>query len=288
MRRSAAATRLGCPAFTLVELLVVVAVTAALVGMLAPALMGARESARTVVCASNARQIQLANDVYADDHLGRYAPGAAKHLENRQRWHGARENSAAAFSAEGGPLTEYLSGAGSSAAVRECPSFALALEGLAASGAGFERSAGGYGYNNAFVGVERAQTAPGVWELRTNAQGLPADDDGAQRARFAQPVRTIGFADAALANDRARGGGGVIEYSFIEPRWWPNWPGARPDPSTHFRHEGDAANVAWLDGHVSAERMALTWSSGVYAAEAGRVGVGWFGEADDNSLFDYD
>lgn len=50
----------GCrDAFTLVELLVVVAIIATLIGMLLPALQSARESARQIVCRNNLKQIGI-------------------------------------------------------------------------------------------------------------------------------------------------------------------------------------------------------------------------------------
>lgn len=53
--------------FTLIELLVVIAIIALLVSILLPALAGARDAARTVVCQSNQRQVGLSIQTYATE-----------------------------------------------------------------------------------------------------------------------------------------------------------------------------------------------------------------------------
>lgn len=55
-------------AFTLVELLVVIAIIAILVGLLLPAVQAAREAARKASCKNNLRQIGIALHAYHDTH----------------------------------------------------------------------------------------------------------------------------------------------------------------------------------------------------------------------------
>lgn len=57
-------------AFTLVELLVVIAIVAVLLGVLVPALAKARASARVVACQANQRQVGLAIQAYAAEYDG--------------------------------------------------------------------------------------------------------------------------------------------------------------------------------------------------------------------------
>lgn len=60
--------RRGSGGFTLIELLVVIAIIGLLASLMFPALVRARESARSTTCLSNLRQIGIAARLYADDN----------------------------------------------------------------------------------------------------------------------------------------------------------------------------------------------------------------------------
>lgn len=251
-------------AFSLVELLISVSVIAMLLAILLPSLAGARDQAKSAVCASNIRQIALANLMYAQDDNDRLCPGAADFLHNLHRWHGARDRVNQPFDSARGPITPYL---GPDGRIRRCPSFRGFDDGTAA----FEAGSGAYGYNNAFLGVELQPFSGDLYTLRTDRGGAALD-------RVGHPSETLMFADAAFAADR------LIEYSFAEPRFFPT-SGWRADPSVHFRHSS-AANIAWTDGHVDRRLRTDSYTSGLYTADPARLGIGWFGRSDTNRYFD--
>ncbi|MEM0914257.1 MAG: prepilin-type N-terminal cleavage/methylation domain-containing protein [Planctomycetota bacterium] len=248
------------PAFSLIELLVVISIIALLIGILLPVLGSARASARASVCLSNLRQLMIANTAYSVDHADRYVPGAANFLANLDRWHGARDNMPDAFDPERGPMWEYMR----PQEIKACPEFVEDDDYTP----GFEAGNGGYGYNNEYVGRDE--------------RGSLTTRLGALAHWFSQPSATVGFTDAAFLVS----GPQVIEYSFSEP---PLQAGGLPyDPSVHFRHAG-ATHISWLDGHVDNERLAFSRPNvfGVTEAQNRAENIGWFGPAD-NTLYDRD
>lgn len=82
-RRSLLRGRRG---FTLVELLVVMAVLALLAALLAPTLARCRRAAQRRVCATNLYQIGLALGMYLDDNDGVFPIGAYRHGLSRYQW----------------------------------------------------------------------------------------------------------------------------------------------------------------------------------------------------------
>jgi prepilin-type N-terminal cleavage/methylation domain-containing protein/prepilin-type processing-associated H-X9-DG protein len=66
--------------FSLVELLVVIGIIALLAGFLVPAIVGARQKAQSVQCASNLRQIGIALEAFNQEH--RRLPDATPSLSS--------------------------------------------------------------------------------------------------------------------------------------------------------------------------------------------------------------
>ena len=93
-------------AFTLVELLAVLAIVVVLASLLLPAVFGARARAKTVYCGNNLRQICLAMIAYAGDYRGRFPPN---HSGMKQRWY------------DNDRIMKYLSKPGLAPPVLACP-----------------------------------------------------------------------------------------------------------------------------------------------------------------------
>lgn len=73
--------RSSCHGFTLVELLVVLAILSLLMGLLLPALKTVKESSRTSRCLANLRQVGMAIVGYTHDQEGYLPPGSISTLQ---------------------------------------------------------------------------------------------------------------------------------------------------------------------------------------------------------------
>lgn len=210
--------------FTLVELLVVIALIAVLAGLLLPALANARDGARRTRCVSNLRQLSFAAQMYWDEFGGacfRYR-GAATNGGDCF-WFGwlARGNEGErAFDATQGALFPYLAGRG----VEICPSlnYASARFKPKADGAAY-----GYGYNLAL--------SAGVSQPPINI------------SRVSRPTELVVFADAAQVNTFQAPAS--ITNPLLEEFFYVN----PTEPTTHFRH-ARKASVAFMDGHIGSEK----------------------------------
>jgi prepilin-type N-terminal cleavage/methylation domain-containing protein len=246
--------------FTLMEVLVVVAIIGSLSAV---AYSGGRRMLTTVRIAestANLRQLAIANTTYLSDY-GVYCP--ADDRFNNRRWHGARSSSGARFDPTKGFLSPYL---GKSMRVTTCPLFRAMVEGSAS----FENGTGGYGYNAAYIGG-----LPGGAFDRNTYLRIPQ-----RTANVPNPGRTVMFTTTAYAVTS-----GLQEYAYCEPPFWDygNGPsGGRPTPSVHFRANGKAL-VAWCDGSVSAEtKNNSTGGANPHGGDAEKWNLGWCGPEDNN------
>ena len=257
--------RLG---FTLIELMMVVAVIGVLAALLAPVLTSGLNRAQASKCQSNIRQLFIANTLYAAEH-GSYVAAAPDIFgKNLVRWHGTRSSTQKPFDGTRGPLYEYLS---RSDGIRSCPSFKNLRSGAAFSA--FEDSCGGYGYNDRGVGSRSYYDG-------YNSNGVTR---GMSPGSIRQPAETVMFCDTAYPQPYGSPSY-LIEYSFAESYQFvsdhtPPVASGQADPTIHFRHSG-RANVVWCDGHVSSEAMTVAGGGNF-----DRFNLGWFGPAN-NTLFD--
>ncbi|MCJ7692333.1 MAG: type II secretion system GspH family protein [Sedimentisphaerales bacterium] len=260
-------------AFTLVELLVVIATIALLMSILMPILSVARAQGKAAVCKSNIRQLVLANIGYATENDGSYAPAALDIIgANKHRWHGVRDDIDSPFDATKGPLAGYLADGG----VKKCPEKVNFRHGVPWDW-DFEDGCGGYGYNMTYIGSR-------IWERYTAEKCKVTTKD----SEVGRPSETVMFADTAMAKlDSGRPY--YLEYSFAEPPYFvvngePVTSWGYASPSIHFRHR-DKANIGWADGHIGARRMADFDGKNVYGVDSADMKLGWF-EPVDNAFFD--
>ncbi len=260
-------------AFTLIELLVVISIIALLIGILLPSLAMAKRSAESAQCKSNIRSLATVNIAYATDNKQYFVPAAFDEMANLQRWHGNRKTTSDAFDPKIGRLASYLDKQGET---KKCPTLRHYQDSdPGAWGTTYEAGSGGYGYNHQYIGGRYDLAGYGA------ASKLTARIDDVY-----SPTQTVMFTDAGNYNT-VDGSLSLIENSFA---WSPHyvdsgivdpWGSFQPTPTTHFRHNGQTANVAWVDGHVdaweiehSAAHLYLSTGTG---EETMKFNLGWFG-----------
>jgi len=220
-------------AFTIIELLIVIAIISILAAILFPVFAQVREKARQTSCASNLKQIGLAALMYDqdyDDTVVPYEIGADVH-NSYVTWWGTQKGAPAVYEMRGGLLEPYMK----SSPIQACPSFDPAIStkvGLT-----------GYGYNVDFL-------APYPTPLRVDKNGNYIEVP-VKLSQIQVTAMTVLMADAAQLYPTGKLG--------ADP--WLDEPSksgktkAGTYPIYHARHQG-YGNVLWVDGHIKAMRPA--------------------------------
>lgn len=238
-------------AFTLLELLVVIAGIAVLGGMMLPGIMKSKATAKRAVCLNNLRQMCIASQIYVEANREFYPVAYTNAVE---------DGVSVAYAWD---ITTVLANpvrvrpgllwdGQDPDKIQECPAFR-------GRGRWVVETHTGYNYNTSYIGHGQFESIP--WPAKSGA--------------VMQPTRTVLFGDGEYS-------GGANKFMRAP---WPN-PGdetfkGRWAGTQGFRHSG-LSNTGFCDGHV--ESLRDRYTSNADGAERVASGTGFLSE--DNSIYD--
>lgn len=244
-------------AFTIVELLVVVAIVSLLVGIVLPMLGRSRPVTRQAVCASNLAQVGRAFEMSALDHQQRYVEyreTVTGTITGQRWWFGLEPTNSLTINRpldhDQGPLGRYMTGIGERL---QCGEFPYSDPNHVPK---FARRAASYGYNWKLSGMKKI----GAGELPDET--IRPQTKGRYRGRLSEVFL---LADSVF-----------FEPSGNPLAFWEGYYVARQtnlawlSGYAHFRHFHQA-NVAYLDGHVASQTHTGGYHKIVNQGEAGNL-----------------
>lgn len=239
-------------AFSLIELLVAIAMIAVLLGILLPTLSGAREAGRGAACLSNGHQLAVAWTAYANDYRERVMP--LSYWSERDigtgdpiYWWGTYGAAAQEVDYARGFIAPYMGSQLSRNSVFECPSQPW---GSYRPQGGFAQPTSTYGYNGYYLSPSRT---PGWADVIGNRPWR-------RLFEIRVPSELFVFADTLLPTQPAR------NCALLDPPQL--WDGAawtdNAFPTTAFRHNRGrtspgAAMTSRADGSVRSVKSRPEW-----------------------------
>lgn len=217
--------------FTLLDLLIVIAIITILAGMLLPALNKAREKARSITCSNNQKQINMAIIAYQQDSDDYFPPYKTIDTTQRYYWSG--------HLAAGG----YTGGMQKNFKIFLCPGkMNLKTAEILETTNPYNREV----LNQIDYGVNYRHFYSNRYASGTAADGGTPYGPQAKAIHVRNPSIKISFADVYLAT-AAEIGSATLE-----------WENKSNGGLLSTRH-GGSVNVGWVDGHVSNVKTQTQW-----------------------------